>query len=246
MSFAETSSIVGFQPMISWVHRLRSARLPYATQCVDWHLSNSKFDDVRMSASTNKTVSSAHHSQPLGPNINDRFRLLILPHLDAAYSLARYLVRDSSRAEDVVQDAYLRAFVAFKNFRGGDAKSWLLAIVRNCSMTDLSKRDKTTPLTKHEESAEDSNHSTSRQSVNDATPESQALCDEATTTLRKLIAALPPAMREVLILRELDELSYREIADVVEAPIGTVMSRLARARALLSLEFRRAHGGISL
>ena len=167
-----------------------------------------------------------------------RFRALVLPQLNAAYNFARYLIRDPSHAEDMVQDAYLRAFTAFGNFRGGDAKSWLLTIVRNCCMTWLSKQadDK---LKFTDSSTTQDQETTGRIEVDATTPESEALRAEASATLHKLIADLPQAMREVLVLRELEELSYREIAAIVDAPIGTVMSRLARARTQLNADYRR-------
>ena len=165
-----------------------------------------------------------------------RFNALIVPQLNAAYNLARYLMRDATHAEDVVQDAYVRAFTAFGQFRGGDAKAWLLAVVRNCCLTALSKQ--TDDRTKFIETADLPANAVEIDSV---TPESAALNDEASATLRRLVADLPASMREVLVLREFEELSYREIAVIIDAPIGTVMSRLARARAQLDAEYRRLH-----
>jgi RNA polymerase sigma-70 factor (ECF subfamily) len=152
-----------------------------------------------------------------------RFEAQALPHLDAAYNLARWLSRSPVDADDIVQDAMLRAFRAFDGFRGGDAKAWLLTIVRNCwaSAGKATKRRGHTSL-------EDENLVAA-----EADPETSAIRAGNQRRLDVLIAALPPEFREVLILREMEDLSYREIAEITGAPIGTVMSRLARARAML-------------
>jgi RNA polymerase sigma-70 factor (ECF subfamily) len=150
-----------------------------------------------------------------------RFEQLVLPHLDAAYNLARWLsARD---AEDVAQEAMLRAYRAFDGFRGGDAKSWLLAIVRNCHYTAAARR-KTVPLPEEGEG----------DIATDApSPEVSAIDADRARKLNRAIASLPDEFRETLVLREMEDMSYREIALITGAPIGTVMSRLARARALL-------------
>ena len=155
-----------------------------------------------------------------------QFEAQALPHLDAAYNLARWLSRSPADAEDIVQDAMLRAFRGFEGFRGGDAKAWLLAIVRNCSrnLYASEKRRAHAPLPADDESALASA---------DADPESLSMDASRNRHLDAMLRALPAEFREVLILRELEELSYREIAEIADIPIGTVMSRLARARALL-------------
>ena len=152
-----------------------------------------------------------------------RFEAQALPHLDAAYNLARWLSRSPVDADDIVQDAMLRAFRAFDGFRGGDAKAWLLTIVRNCwaSAGKATKRRGHTSL-------EDENLV-----AVETDPETSAIQAGNQRRLDVLIAALPSEFREVLILREMEDLSYREIADITGTPIGTVMSRLARARAML-------------
>jgi RNA polymerase sigma-70 factor (ECF subfamily) len=151
-----------------------------------------------------------------------RFEAQALPHLDAAYNLARWLSRSPADADDIVQDAMLRAFRAFDGFRGGDAKAWILTIVRNCwrSAGTASKRRGHTSLDGHNLVAEDD-------------PEATAIQTGARRKLDALVADLPEEFREVLILREMEDLSYREIAEITATPIGTVMSRLARARAIL-------------
>lgn len=151
-----------------------------------------------------------------------RFEAQALPHLDAAYNLARWLSRSPADADDIVQDAMLRAFRAFDGFRGGDARAWLLTIVRNCwrSAGAASKRRGHTSLEEDLAAPESS-------------PEEMAIRTGARRKLDMLIAELPAEFREVLILREMEDMSYREIAAVTGAPIGTVMSRLARARTML-------------
>jgi RNA polymerase sigma-70 factor (ECF subfamily) len=151
-----------------------------------------------------------------------RFEALALPHLDAAYNLARWLSRSPADADDIVQDAMLRAFRAFDGFRGGDIKAWLLTIVRNCwlSAGKATKRRGHTPLDEQELVAE-------------GDPEGDAIQQGTRRRLDALIAGLPEEFREVLILREMEDMSYREIAEITGVPIGTVMSRLARARATL-------------
>ncbi|HUJ47540.1 MAG TPA: sigma-70 family RNA polymerase sigma factor [Rhizomicrobium sp.] len=153
-----------------------------------------------------------------------KFEAQALPHLDAAYNLARWL--DPALADDIVQEAMLRAFRAFDGFRGDNVRPWLLAIVRNCRHDALAetRRRAQVPLA----SAEDG------ELVDSApNPEDAASSASDRRKLDDALAALPEEFREVLILREMEDLSYREIADVIAAPIGTVMSRLSRARAML-------------
>ena len=153
-----------------------------------------------------------------------RFRQLVLPHLDAAYGYARYLARDGSAAEDIVQEAFLRAWKGYANCRGNE-KSWLLAIVRNCfhDWAHTNKRFviQADPLEQISQLAGDDE------------PEELLLRALDMAVLRDTIISLPEPFRETLVLRELEELSYREIAALTGTPIGTVMSRLARARDML-------------
>lgn len=153
-----------------------------------------------------------------------------MPHLDAAYNLARWLSRSPSDAEDIVQDAMLRAFRAFDGFRGGDAKPWLLAIVRNCwrnASADTRRRKQTALPEEHDEPL----------LSEEPSPEAAVADASEGRRLNEVIALLPNEFREVLILREMEDLSYREIADVTGVPIGTVMSRLARSRAALKAKW---------
>jgi RNA polymerase sigma-70 factor (ECF subfamily) len=165
-----------------------------------------------------------------------RFEAQALPHLDAAYNLARWLARPPLDAEDIVQEAMLRAWNAFDSLRGADVKPWLLAIVRNCFLTAAGrvKRRPGEPLPEDSEIAL-SDHAL----IAGEDPEAALLQQDANRQVRDLLAALPPAFREVLVLRELEEMSYGEIAQVTGVPVGTVMSRLARGRALLRENWRQ-------
>jgi RNA polymerase sigma-70 factor, ECF subfamily len=151
------------------------------------------------------------------------FEQAVLPHLDAAYNLARWLTRNQQNAEDVVQEAYLRAFRFFPGFRGGDARAWLMKIVRNTCYTWLHANG---PL---QEAAEfDENlYPPDSHAPN---PEEVVLQNDNSSLVRKALQELPPRFREVLILRELEGMSYREIAEITGMPAGTVMSSLSRAR----------------
>jgi RNA polymerase sigma-70 factor (ECF subfamily) len=149
-------------------------------------------------------------------------------HVDAAYNLARWLMHDETEAEEVVQEAYLRAIRYFAGFRGGDGRAWLLTIVRNLCFTRLKQRGAAGQHTDFDEVLHSAN-----QPIPD--PEAALLLAERTDLLRKSLEELPPHYREVIVLRELEELSYREIASITGMPVGTVMSRLSRARQHLQL-----------
>jgi RNA polymerase sigma-70 factor (ECF subfamily) len=162
---------------------------------------------------------------------------LLAEHLDSAYNLARYLMRNGTEAEDAVQSAYVRAISHFAGFRGGDGRAWLLTIVRNTCYDRLRKLSATRQDTDFDETV----HSGSRQK---ADPEKALLLEERRELVRKSLAELPAESREVLILRELEQLSYREIADIAGIPVGTVMSRLSRARQRLQHAVSaHLHGG---
>lgn len=159
-----------------------------------------------------------------------------MPHLDAASNLARWLARDRDLADDVVQDVMLRAYRAFDRIRGEDAKPWLLQIVRNCYRTAIAQRKRRAhvPLPDEDDG--------STVTAEGPDPEASAVNASESRKLEAAISALPEEFRETLVLREMEELSYREIADAVGVPIGTVMSRLARARAMLREKWRDADG----
>jgi len=176
------------------------------------------------------------------------FQDLFVPHLDAAYNLARFLSRDAEAAQDIVQDAYLRAFKAFDGYRGGEPRAWILAIVRNCYRAWVGRRQ-------HERAnlAETAPHDDLKWGLgavnleeiadtNDETPEGVLTRQREIEAVRRIIEALPEPFREVLVLRELEEFGYRQIAEITGTPIGTVMSRLARARRLFGAAWLR-HAG---
>lgn len=160
------------------------------------------------------------------------FQRTIIPHLDAAYNFARFLSRDADAAQDIVQEAFLRAYRGFGGFRDGDARAWTFTIVRNCYHAWLQEGRRKTryeqPMTGGGDPSEDP-PSPDPASEED-TPEMAFIRKTETLRVRQVINTLPDAMREVLVLRELEDLSYKEIAEIIDAPIGTVMSRLARAR----------------
>jgi RNA polymerase sigma factor (sigma-70 family) len=159
-----------------------------------------------------------------------RFEALVLPHLDAAYRFARWLSRSPSDADDLVQEAVLRAFRGFDALRGSDVKAWLLTIVKNCHLTALRQQQRRAFVPLPEE------HDVQDGEAMIATtpdPESTSVRRDERRMLQRLMSALPEEHREILVLREIEEMDYREIATVTNVPIGTVMSRLARARAAL-------------
>ena len=163
---------------------------------------------------------------------NAAFARIALPHLDAAYNLARWLVRDPGAAEDVVQDAMVRALTYFPSFRGVNARGWLLQIVRNAAY-DSKRLDRGVQLVPIAAPGDDGEAALPELPSGDDDPETSLMRDRDRLRVRQLVGALPVELREALVLRELEELSYKEIAEVTKTPIGTVMSRLWRARRLL-------------
>src|SRR5450755_860017 len=167
----------------------------------------------------------------------ERFKTQALPHLDEVYTLARYLLRNASDADDAVQECYLRAFRHFDTFRGGPIKPWLLAILRNACLATYAGGVK---LVYTADAGEPLAQPVWREETE--TPEQTMLRRHASETMQRLIGELPAEFREVIVLREINDLSYRDIATVIEAPIGTVMSRLARARGMLREAWMAAEG----
>ena len=162
-----------------------------------------------------------------------RFEAVLLPHLDAAYNLARWLTRDDHAAEDVVQEAYCRALRFFGGYRGGDARSWLLAVVRRAAYDHLSaRRGEAAPL--------DDRHDPADASLD---PQALAVRQDDRERVRREVEALPEEFREVIVLREMEGLTYQQIAAVVGVPLGTVMSRLSRARGQLQRRLTGCPGG---
>ena len=165
------------------------------------------------------------------------FRRLILPHLDGAYNLARYLTRDAVLSEDIVQDAVLRAFRSFAQYRGGSPRAWLFAIVRNCCRTAQAGRAGAVSLVISESSlSEDAAAQVAKQPDPGPSPEEEVFRKADVNRVRMAIEAIPEPFRETIVLRDLEDLSYAEIAEVTGVPVGTVMSRLSRARAMLAKE----------
>jgi RNA polymerase sigma-70 factor (ECF subfamily) len=163
-----------------------------------------------------------------------RFQQVVLPHLNSAYNLARWLLRNDHDAEDAVQDACVRALKYIDNYRGENPRAWLLAIVRNACFDRMRSAGGSAAL--DDDALE----------VADAAPDPEVRLIQArdAALLNRLIEALPPDFRAVVVLRELEELSYQEIAQVMGIPVGTVMSRLSRARGLLQKSWRRQTEGV--
>ena|ERR1043165_384076 len=161
-----------------------------------------------------------------------------MPHLDAAYNLARWLTRNEHDAEDIVQDAFLRAFKFFETFRGGNSRSWLLSIVRNTAYTWLEKNRKHEIGTVADDEIEN---------IQDEAPgpETVLLQDTGHKEIMSAIDKLPVEFREAIVLRELEDMSYKEIADMMNVPLGTVMSRLARGRRQLQETLRHRQPGVA-
>jgi RNA polymerase sigma-70 factor (ECF subfamily) len=172
-------------------------------------------------------------------DVRHRFEAKVLPHLDAAYRFARWLSRSPSDAEDIVQDAVLRAFRGFDALRGTDAKAWLLEIVKNCHLTALKQQQRRAFVPLPEEHDVQDGHAMIATTPD---PESTSIRRDEQRTLDRLMSALPEEQREVLVLREIEELDYRQIATIANIPIGTVMSRLARARAALKARWLQKAG----
>jgi RNA polymerase sigma-70 factor (ECF subfamily) len=169
------------------------------------------------------------------PENRDDFQRTFLPYLDAAYNLARWVLKNEADAQDVVQEAYLRALRFRGTFRGGDPRAWLLTIVRNSAYTWLSRNRSADPPVPFEE----------QQHADDSVPVDIELIRKADArALRTAMEELPTEFREIVALRDLEGLSYKEIAEVADLPIGTVMSRLARARGRLKQALRKlSYGG---
>src|ERR1700751_3007633 len=155
-----------------------------------------------------------------------RFETLVLPHLDAAFNLARWLLRSGNDAEDAAQEAMLRAYRFFHGFRGGDERAWLLQIVRNTCFTWMEKNRHGKDMSEFDEELD---------GPIGPTPESLAIAADSRGRLTQALESLPSRFREVIVLRELEGCSYKEIATITSIPIGTVMSTLSRARRQLQL-----------
>jgi RNA polymerase sigma factor (sigma-70 family) len=185
-----------------------------------------------------------------------RFETVVLPHLDAIYNLARFLTRSQGSAEDIVQEALLRAFRAIDTFRGADARPWVLTIVRNSFHTwaritrsqpavvplDMTSGTQGESSLADQRLADTLTSSDQLWNVGEDTPETALIRRRERAAVRSAVASVPEPFREVLVLRELEELSYRDIARITGTPVGTVMSRLARAREMFATAWKRQSG----
>ncbi len=183
-------------------------------------------DRGRERASAARRPEGVAAEPPLDPGEARRFREVLLPHLDAAYGFARLLTRDPTAAEDLAQEAYLKAYRSFRGYRGGDAKAWLFAILRTSFISEARRGRGFTELAEADAADQVADPG--------ETPEAALVREGDGAAVRAAVEALPDPFREAIVLREVEEMSYRQIADVTATPIGTVMSRLARARRLLA------------
>jgi RNA polymerase sigma factor (sigma-70 family) len=169
-----------------------------------------------------------------------RFKQNVLPQLDAAYNFARFLSRDADGAQDIVQEAFLRAYRGFAAYRGGDIRAWIFTIVRNCYHSWQMDRRRKSRLEVDHHGENDSEEFVFNISSDEDTPETMLMRKAESQTVRLILDKLPRPLREILVLRELEELSYRQISDITALPIGTVMSRLARSRRAFADAWDRA------
>lgn len=202
-----------------------------------------------MGSGVRRTSGAARVKRVAAPALHDdedraqRFRDAALPVLNDAYTLARYLMRNPDDAEDAVQECYLRGLRYFDSYRGPAMKPWLLAILRNICLSEFTRRCKQEPLSEYSDD-ETAGEQMAMWQEPQASPESAIAvrCDAA--AIRRLVDALPSRFRAVIVLREINELSYKEIAAVERVPVGTVMSRLARARAMLRSAWQVAEAAV--
>jgi RNA polymerase sigma factor (sigma-70 family) len=194
-------------------------------------------------AEASERVTRSASRQSTGANDRyGRFQREIVPHLDAAYNFARFLSRNPDAAQDIVQESFLRAYRGFDGYQGGDARAWIFSIVRNCYHNWLleGRRKARVEVDGRRDDAAD--FSIDDVASDDDTPEAALLRSAEAGTVRGVLNKLPRSLREVLVLRELEGLSYRQIAETSALPIGTVMSRLARARARFEGLWRQQAG----
>jgi RNA polymerase sigma factor (sigma-70 family) len=170
-------------------------------------------------------------SRPSGADATlARFNQNVVPQLDAAYNFARFLSRDADAAQDIVREAFLRAYRSFAGYRGGDARAWIFAIIRNCYHSWLMDRRRKSRVEVGYDGEGDSDEFISTIPSDEDTPETALARKAEAQTVRLILNAMPRPFREILVLREIEELSYHQISEITALPIGTVMSRLARAR----------------
>jgi RNA polymerase sigma factor (sigma-70 family) len=169
-----------------------------------------------------------------------RFREAALPYLDSLYTVARYITRNAGDAEDAVQECYLRAFRYFDRFRGDDIKPWLMAILRNVCRVEYARRSNVVAMEPERDGVD---HGVPLWQEEQESAEAGIVHQQDAESVRTLLKELPVQFREVVVLRDIEDLSYREIAQAVDAPIGTVMSRLARGRGMLRAAWQHLQGG---
>jgi RNA polymerase sigma-70 factor, ECF subfamily len=194
-------------------------------------------------ATTSASQRASAPTRPAGSNdALVRFQRDIVPQLDAAYNFARFLSRDADAAQDIVQEAFLRAYRGFEGYQGGDPRAWIFAIVRNCYQNWLVDRRRKARLevNVHSKDEPEANAIDNVPSDEDS-PETTLLRRAESGAVRLVLNKLPRPLREILVLRELEGLSYRQIAEIAGLPIGTVMSRLARARMRFESAWRQQH-----
>lgn len=198
---------------------------------------------VAESASTTSASSRLDHmSRTRSASATDtlpRFQRDIVPQLDAAYNFARFLSRDADAAQDIVQEAFLRAYRSFEGYQGGDARAWIFAIVRNCYHNWLLDRRRKMRVEADVYDNGTKDDMTCDVASDDDDPEMSLLRRTESNAVRLVLGKLPRALREMLVLRELEGLSYRQISEIAAVPIGTVMSRLARARVQFQTAWRQ-------
>lgn len=192
-------------------------------------------DDRQVESPRERTVTAGDGSAMTDDATLARFEALVLPHLDAAYNLARWLSGSASEADDIVQEASLRALRFFGGFHGEQARAWLLAIVRNTWLTEWRRRSDAADGTAYDEAIHGDAPLPGWEAAGSPDPETLAVRRDEQALVQRALASLPVVYREVLVLRELEDLSYRDIETIVGVPAGTVMSRLSRARRMLAL-----------
>jgi RNA polymerase sigma-70 factor, ECF subfamily len=173
-----------------------------------------------------------------------RFRDAAMPHLDDVFTFARYLMRNTADADDAVQECYLRALRHFESYRGPAMRPWLLAILRNVCNAEFARRTRGATLPDPAEDEAEAENPPLWQEP-ETSPEAVMLREHDSDTIGRLVAGLPQQFREVIVLREINDLSYRDIAHITAVPVGTVMSRLARARSMLRAAWNDAEGATS-
>jgi RNA polymerase sigma factor (sigma-70 family) len=215
---------------------MQPRRKPAALTARSRNLGNLEFTTT----SATDELSLLVQSRPPSANATlARFKQDIVPQLDAAYNFARFLSRNGDAAEDIVQEAFLRAYRSFAGYRGGDARAWIFTIVRNCYRSWLMDQRRKSRLEVDYHGEGDSEELISTIPSDEDTPEAMLVRKAEAQTVRLILNAMPRPFREILVLREIEELSYHQISEVTALPIGTVMSRLARARRAFGDAWRR-------